>query len=685
VPIPVVRASRRCRGACLLALAIGVACAVVGGTAQAGSGLKLNQTPLPGEYIERFGVLPNGEGVVYSSGGFFSDEPADIFVAPIAGGPSTLLSGSLARTYGSRGFRIPPNGDSVLLWININLEHNRQDLYRVPTTGGVPVPLIEREVPGESRLDTLAVEGFNADGTEMIYRADYDGPDEFYAIPILGGAPQKISAPLGPGEGLVSASNNFNFSPDRAHMVYGVNNSSIIYAEKLVSVPTGGGSFATLNDGVGPAVYLTGQVLFTPDGSQVVFKTGQGVYVNSVLGGTPTLLNRPSGTSSVDETAVSPDGNFVAYQSSEGGSFEDVYSVPISGGEPVLLFDATQSSFGNRIWGFSPDSARVIFQYTDSLYSVPTSGTSPPTMLSEAPVVSTARIVDSPVGARALYRHSGGSNDLYSVNLDGTDRVMLNMPLDPDVMRIDDRSLTTPDGRFVLFGVDSQPRFRDVSWFAVPIDGGNPVQITPTLPDGAWITEVELTPDGSKLVYHAGPNGLSDLFVAGLPLAAVDSGAGVAGDVLGGVGFGGGIGFEFDNVAAEGILTAEFFREAIGDLDPDLASSIDFVLPGDTMHLWDLSFDGVFSDGVSLTFTYDEALLGAGVAESNLAIYHQLDGGGWEELTTLARDLEANTITVQVGSFSNFSVGVVPEPSSIILLALGTVGWILLWRSQRRC
>ncbi len=656
-----------------IAVAVLLVLALAASRAHAGSGLKLNQAPLPGESVSRFEALPTGDGVVYQSGDSFSD-PADIFIVPIGGGPSTLLSGAFARTYGSRGFIVAPNSDQILFWVNANGDANSQDLYRVPTTGGLPVPLIQREVVGQPSVTTLSPRGFDASGERLIYLADYadDSTNELYSIPTLGGTPQMISAPLNPGATVP----NVAISPDRSHVVYGVSPTIGGRVDQLVGAAADGSAVATLADGVAlSSLDSVGRVGFTPDGTQVVFDTGVGLYLNDVSGGTPRQLDLQSGRGY--QTAISPDGQFVAFLNSVG-----LYSLPLSGGDAIPL--SGRDTF-SRLRGVSSDSAYILFDLpgTQTLGSVPITG-GPAVQLSEAPVAS-ALVVNSPDAPRAVYQHSSssGNRDIYSVKVDGSERTQLNVPSAGKVSG--DTPLITPDGRFVVFGIEKLG-LREEGWYAVSIEGGEPVRITEPQYGNSAIWEARLTPDGSKLLYLADQDVLfqRELYVSGLPLAHVDEGAHVAGQVLGGVGFPGGLEFQFDHVGTAGTLTAEFFRTLVEDLDANLVGSPNFELPGDLLHLWDLSYAGTFSGSVLLTFTYDERLLGPGVSENALTVMHQLEGGGWEELATLDRNALANTITVEVQSFSYFTIAVVPEPTSFMLLSMAAASLLLCRRMQRR-
>ncbi len=97
--------------------------------------------------------------------------------------------------------------------------------------------------------------------------------------------------------------------------------------------------------------------------------------------------------------------------------------------------------------------------------------------------------------------------------------------------------------------------------------------------------------------------------------------------------------------------------------------------------LWNLSYDGQYEDSLELTFEYDESLLGSGYDEMKLGIWHHT-GSHWEMLSVLDRDLLTNRLTVVTDGLSPFVLGEVPEPSTVVLLAVAA-GALLRKRSRR--
>ncbi|MDP6546234.1 MAG: leucine-rich repeat protein [Phycisphaerae bacterium] len=154
--------------------------------------------------------------------------------------------------------------------------------------------------------------------------------------------------------------------------------------------------------------------------------------------------------------------------------------------------------------------------------------------------------------------------------------------------------------------------------------------------------------------------------------------AGAEGSVGGGSGLTGGVDVVFDNVSSGGTFSAEFSEIAVGDLDQEAIDALTFLLPGDPFQSWAVSFDGTFDSLVTLTFGYDDSNLT--MPEESLLILHH-SGGEWEMLPVIARDMDANTITVTTTGFSTFALGAIPEPATLSLLALG--GLAILRRRRR--
>ena len=146
--------------------------------------------------------------------------------------------------------------------------------------------------------------------------------------------------------------------------------------------------------------------------------------------------------------------------------------------------------------------------------------------------------------------------------------------------------------------------------------------------------------------------------------------------VNGGLGNPGGCEILFDQVDTPGTLDAHYGSGPAANFavtflpDPDALDEVaDSLLSGDLQY-WSLDLDGQVAGPIDLTFQYDPDLLPEGVVPTDLVVLHH-GPDGWETLSPIAHDIANHTLTVQTDSLSPFVLGVVPEPTSLALLALG--------------
>jgi hypothetical protein len=93
---------------------------------------------------------------------------------------------------------------------------------------------------------------------------------------------------------------------------------------------------------------------------------------------------------------------------------------------------------------------------------------------------------------------------LYSVGIDGTDRIELT----PGVMEIpiSERAfMLTPDQHHVVY-IARYPTDNVFQLYTVPITGGSPRLITQNMPTNSQIRHFKISPDGSRIDFHASIN-----------------------------------------------------------------------------------------------------------------------------------------------------------------------------------
>jgi hypothetical protein len=145
----------------------------------------------------------------------------------------------------------------------------------------------------------------------------------------------------------------------------------------------------------------------------------------------------------------------------------------------------------------------------------------------------------------------------------------------------------------------------------------------------------------------------------------------------------GGIDALFDEITGEGEFSADYREVPVDEVGPEYFDVVNFFLPTDPVMMWDLEFAGEFSGDIEMTFCYDDSNFIGIFTEETITVYHKLPDLTLEPLPVVARDLDANTITVLTSGFSQFVIGSpVPEPATMSLLALGAC--LPLFRRKRR-
>ena len=154
---------------------------------------------------------------------------------------------------------------------------------------------------------------------------------------------------------------------------------------------------------------------------------------------------------------------------------------------------------------------------------------------------------------------------------------------------------------------------------------------------------------------------------------------GTEGEGLGGSSTTGGVSATFSEpISGGGTLTVQQVPDETGlsqaAVDAAEVNAI-FTVSNDTLsanpQIWNVDFDGDLGSGtVELVFAYDETLLPGGFDELTLGIWH-FDSNTllWDFGGTV--DPVANTVTYITNNFSPFVLGVVPEPSTLVLAACG--------------
>jgi len=264
------------------------------------------------------------------------------------------------------------------------------------------------------------IEAVNPDWTTIVV-SKTEGTDQgLYFLPIGVGVPALIYLPT---------NNGYKISKDVQTVVY--KNSS---EKSLYSIPTTGGEPVNLSNYDGYDIrnltISNNSVIVTyieehdisvwPDGYDY---TNDKLYSVPIEGGNPVLI-----TTNVKSSQISPDSTKIVYRNGQNY----LYSVPIEGGEPVSLGLCPLSYF------ISYDSTKVVFKSDSNTFVVDINGGTPVTIYDEIPY-------SFPVVTDWRVHYDDNDNGLYSVHKDSGDTVLLGTIRDSSMYT------TSTNGEYVIY------------------------------------------------------------------------------------------------------------------------------------------------------------------------------------------------------------------------------------------
>lgn len=494
---------------------------------EGGTRVKLNDPlPIDGD-VHRFAISPDGATVVYRADQD-TDEMWELYSVPIEGGTSLELSNALVGGWGperdvAADFAISDNGATVVYRAEYRPPNAPGDpgdvdeLYSVPIGGGTPIRLISLIV----RDRTITKFAISPDSTCVVYRADQVFEDlyELYGVSIDGGHAVRLNGGAFVAGGLV---NDFAISPNSTTVVYRGLRDAAVYA--LFSVPSGGGTPVKLN---GPLAGNVDSFAVSPDNRRVIYRAPQDtatqkeLYSVPIGGGTPVKLNGPLASGAkgiifwtdgqVWEFAIAPDSTRVVYIATQDSRlYHELYSVPITGGEPVQLNASLVFGGDVRTFAISTDSARVVYladQETDGvyeLYSVSIGGGTPARLNGAlAPDSAVSGFAVSADGAHVVYlarQAADPATSLYSVPNGGATPVRLNGPFIAGGY-IQDFAVSPDSSRVVYRGIQETDGVVEI--YSVAIGGGAPVKLNSPIVAWGDVHAFAISPNSARVVYRA--------------------------------------------------------------------------------------------------------------------------------------------------------------------------------------
>lgn len=334
-----------------------------------GTSRRLNDDLQASDVEEDFELSPDGEFVVYRAP---QDTTRDeLYSVRLAGGDPVRLNATLQSLGVVTDFRISPDGRTVVYRAD-QIVDNRFDLYQVPIGGGEAMRItgdeVERSVEDEFRI--------SPDSTHVVYANPrfVDGAfgTDLYSVSVAGGDPVRLNAPL-PAGGFVA---DFAIDPTSELVVLEGSVETNQLAE-VFSVPIGGGTMTKLSGDLSTADGTLGFGI-TPDGTRVVFgidrdpSTGTSVRelaITPIDGGPITTLVGPlTVNGDVGEILFTPDGSGIVY-SAEADAVDrlELFQVPLDGRQPPRRINrelpdgASVGAFLNPDFQFSDDGRYVLF------------------------------------------------------------------------------------------------------------------------------------------------------------------------------------------------------------------------------------------------------------------------------------------------------------------------------------
>ncbi len=402
------------------------------------------------ERAERLTLSPDGKWIAYPSK---QNGNQDIYVMPVLGGEPMRITDD-------------PANDSGPLW-----SYDGQWLAFRSSRTGVPALWVIRITPdgkpGSQPL--LAARGADSatwthDG-RIAYTTE-SGSSHIFAANVDGTQERKLTRV-----------NNLNFaprwSPDGKNIAYLANYGESPNRFVIWTVPANGGDEKLLAFGGLPA--------WSPDGKMIAFCNELSRVGWIMVNGTISIVPASGGEAkqimnyggSVTDLDWSPDGTQIvfSYNRVKDGknpipdsreSARDIYTIPVTGGEPKRIIRIDNQKIGLHSPRWSPDGKKIAYFWMNAegadetgnlaepsrLYTINVNGGEPKLVTNETPRYWFCWSRDS---AFILFSKASEDKNLYRVPADGGKAEKLNvLGKAPDV---------SPDGKKIVYYRTSESRF----------------------------------------------------------------------------------------------------------------------------------------------------------------------------------------------------------------------------------
>ena len=356
--------------------------------------------------------------------------------------------------------------------------------------------------PFTSFPGTKSHPAFSWDGKQIafVWYGEKDDNVDIYVKLIGEGSPLRLTTDPLPDS-------DPTWSPDGSHIAF------IRFApgeRTLITIPTLGGAERRLFSS--PDLR---QPDWSPDGKHLaVADTDSPGDLTSIYlispenGARQRLTQAPAQFNGDTNPKFSPNGEWVAFIRSTNFAIEDVYIVPVKGGEPTRLTNDDRELAG---LDWTPDSREIVFSSARGgsygLWRVSIHG-GPPEALPGAGDNALEPTI-APQGNYLAYLFDGSDTNIWRApGPNARDRTAAPIKLIQST-RNDGSPRYSPDGKKIAFASD---RTGGTEVWVCDSEGHNEVQLTKF---GGHAGAPRWSPDGKQIVLDARPEGSSDIYVVG--------------------------------------------------------------------------------------------------------------------------------------------------------------------------
>ena len=442
--------------------------------------------------------------------------------------PIYQLAAPLPENVSISGYRVSPNWQWVVYETKVNgavpnsFSSYDARIYSVPIGGGTVHQLNHPQFAN----NYLSLSGpiFSSTGNEVFFKGVRDTPDvsNIYRSSIDGSSLRIVTSDVSSAG---TWSDPFYLLPDDSRILYQPK-----WASDLHSSPVGPGSSVVLNeslqsypasqdspDAVSPIIGIAA------DSVRVVYQRYSPKHsppYNSKLysvrsDGTEQILLAENGARL---SLLSPDGQTVVFSKVRRvenpyqpfqREFLDQFSIPIEGGQAVMLHPPLPEWASAHAFSVSPDGRYCLMQANIDqpdrydLYSVPTAGgdlvrLTPP--VREYDDLEIEMITsDGRYFVYSLFTEADDSGGLFKVALDGSDRFRIGPPLKPGTFV--NNLVLSADERRVIYTIENAGA--TIGIYTSLLDGPETRQIPVSLPHGLEVSDLHLTENGNYVVFVA--------------------------------------------------------------------------------------------------------------------------------------------------------------------------------------